>query len=80
VSIFLNIVGYLLEIAFVASFLYGTWCALQAWMHRIPQRNRHQKLFPIDDHLDPVGRRNLRTAFKAWGVAIGVILLATLVF
>jgi hypothetical protein len=78
-AVLFNILGWLLQIAWVASFLYGVACAFLTWQHRLPPRHRHQKIFPIDEQLDPEGRLYLRKAGKAFAVAIGVILLATIV-
>jgi len=73
-----DILGWLLQIAWVASFLYAVYCAFLTFQHRLPERHRHKKLFPLDEQLDPQGRRYLRKTGKAFGVAIGVLVLATL--
>ena len=73
----LNALGLLLEIIWAASFFYGIYCAVQAWNHLLPRRNRHHKLL---DRLDRKGQQYFRKTLQAWGLAIGVIALTLLVF
>jgi len=76
----LNLLGYLLELAWVSSFLYGVYCALRGWGLRLPQRTRHQGPIPTLADFRPEARQYFKRALQAWGAALGVILLVTLVF
>jgi hypothetical protein len=80
VSLLFNIVGWILTAIWMGSFLYGAYCAIQVFQHRLPKSRPQRNIIPTDDQLDPAGRRFFRLALKAWALAIGVILLATLVF
>ncbi len=76
----INAVGDLLEFTWVASFLYGVYCALQAWTNRQPERHRHHSVIPTLEDFTPKGRQYLGRVWRAWAVAIGVLLIATLIF
>ena len=76
----INGFGILLEIAWIGSFLYGTYCVIRAWGLRNPQRTRHESPLPALEDFKPQGRRFLKMAAQSWAVAIGVIILATVVF
>ena len=76
----INIVGILLQIAWVASFLYGTYCVIRAWGLRNPARTRHAGPLPALSDFKPQGQKFLKLAAQSWAVALGVIILATVVF
>lgn len=76
----INILGIVLQIAWVASFLYGTYCLIRAWGLRNPARTRHKSPLPELADFKPQGQRFLKLAAKSWAVAVGVIILATVVF
>ena len=76
----INITGILLQIAWVASFLYGTYCVIRAWGLRNPATTRHKNPLPTLDDFKPLGRAFLKRAVQSWAVALGVIILATIVF
>ena len=77
---FLNILGYVLELGWIGSFLYAAYCLVQAFGNRKPQRTRHQSPVPTLEDFTPLGRRYLGQALRAAIIAVGVILLATIIF
>ena len=76
----INILGIVLQIAWVLSFLYGAYCVIRAWGLRNPARTRHAGPIPQLADFKPEGQKFLKLAAKSWAVALGVIILATVVF
>ena len=65
------LLALLLLVAWFATWIYGFYCFVQSWRHRI-QGLPYYGLILTNDQLTPLGRVYSRRHWSAWGIAVAL--------